>query len=168
MKPKALFVAIFAVLLTRCTTTTKLITITDMMVKPVIDAEFQAISDSIMPEAPITVWWCLDDRFEGSPVTVISDWTQRYIEELLVKSNRFKVVTRIHLEKIFKEQEFQLTGRVDDETIVSVAKILGAKFMVVPTITQYNTLEIQVLNAETGEITYISNRTLKENTKIAK
>ncbi|GHV26142.1 hypothetical protein FACS189498_4470 [Spirochaetia bacterium] len=78
------------------------------------------------------------------------------------------MVTRIHLEKIFEEQKFQLTGHVDEETIVSVAKILGAKFMVVPTITSYNSLEIQILNAETGEITYVSNEKLVEKAIVAK
>jgi hypothetical protein len=161
-------IIVFSVMILLGCATTKIIVISDEMVRPVIDSEFPLILDSITPDAPVTVWWCLDDRFEGSPVTVISDWTQRYLEELLVKSKKFKIVTRIHLEKIFQEQEFQLTGHVDDKTIVSIAKILGAKFMVVPTITQYNTLEIQVLNAETGEITYVSNHTLKERMGVAK
>jgi curli biogenesis system outer membrane secretion channel CsgG len=146
----------------------KLIVITNEMVKPVIDTELPSIINAITPESPITVWWCVDDRFEGKSVTVISDWTQRYLEKLLVESKAFRVVTRIHLEKIFAEQKFQMGGHVDDETMVSVAKILGARFLVVPTITQYNTLEIQVLNSETGEIAYISNSALKENLKVAK
>jgi curli biogenesis system outer membrane secretion channel CsgG len=167
MKAKAVFAASLIVFFAGCSTT-KLIVITDTMAKPVIDSEFPLIVESITPDSPVTVWWCLDDRFEGSPVTVISDWIQRYLEELLVRSRNFRVVTRIHLEKIFQEQEFQLTGHVDDRTIVSIAKILGAKYMVVPTITQYNTLEIQVLDAETGEITYVSNRMLKENLQVAR
>ena len=167
MKTKLIFSVSLAIFLVGCAST-KLLVISDEMVRPVIDEEIPAIEDSIILDTPVTVWWCLDDRFEGAPVTVISDWTQRYLEESLVKSKKFKVVTRIHLEKIFKEQEFQLTGHVDDKTIVSIAKILGAKFMIVTTITQYNTLEIQVLNAETGEITYVSNRILKENLGVAK
>jgi hypothetical protein len=167
MKVKGIFILFFLMVFVECTTT-KIIVISDTMVKPVLDSEFSSIANSIIPDTPVTVWWCLDDRFEGSPVTVISDWTQRYLEELLVNSKMFRVVTRIHLEKIFKEQEFQLTGHVDDETKVSIAKILGAKFMIVPTITQYNTLELQVLNSETGEITYVSNRILKGDLKVAK
>jgi hypothetical protein len=167
MKRKTAYLLPYILIFVGCATT-KLIVISDKMVKPVIDSEFPSIVESIMPDVPVTVWWCLDDRFDGSPVTVISDWTQRYLEESLVKSKIFKVVTRIHLEKIFREQEFQLTGHVDDKTIVSIAKILGAKFMVVPTITRYNTLEIQVLNSETGEITYVSNRILKEDIGVSK
>jgi hypothetical protein len=148
--------------------TTKPHVISDEMVKPILDEEFPKIYNSITNGSPVTVWWCLDDRFEGSPVTVISDWIQRYFEELLVNSKSFKVVTRIHLEKIFEEQKFQMSGHVDDTTMVSVAKILGAQFMIVPTITQYHTLEIQVLNSESGEITYVSNRIIKEDWKISK
>lgn len=163
MKKYFLFSILLLITVYGCKTTQSIPVISDTMVKPVIDREFPNISKSIISESPVTVWWCRDDRFEGSPVTVISDWTQRYLEKLLVDSDRFRVVTRIHLEKIFQEQEFQLSGHVDDDTIVSIAKILGAKFMVVPTITQYSSLEIQVLNAETGEITYVSNNTLRED-----
>jgi curli biogenesis system outer membrane secretion channel CsgG len=138
------------------------------MLKPVLEEELPKITDSMIEGTPVTVWWCLDDRFEGSPVSVISDWVQQYLEELLVNSKKFKMVTRIHLEKIFEEQKFQSSGHVDDDTIVSVARILGARFMVIPTITQYNAIEIQVLNSETGEIVYVLNRIIKDTWKISK
>jgi len=131
------------------------------MIRPILDSEYQNIVQAIPAGSPVTVWWCFDERFESNTVSVISDWVQRSSEKLLVDSRKFRVVTRIHLEKIFEEQRFQLTGHVDDKTKVSIARILGAKYMVVPTITRNNTLDIQILNAETGEITYASNRLIQ-------
>jgi curli biogenesis system outer membrane secretion channel CsgG len=146
-------------------------TITDQMVKPVIDSQIAEIKDSMEADAPIAAWWCDDERFEKSPgeqehVTTIAYWIQGYIEQALVKANKFDVVSRTQLEKIFREQEFQYSGHVSDETMVSVCKILGAKYMVVPRITPIGTLNIQVLNSETGKIIYISDTALKEKQKI--
>jgi hypothetical protein len=161
MKTKTVIYSLIVLTFTGCAT--KPIVISDAMMKPVLDSEFPNIRASIAEGAPVTVWWCLDDRFEGSPVTVISDWTQGHLEQLLVSSKKFKIVTRINLKKIFQEQEFQMSGHVDDATMVSIAKIIGAKYMIVPTITRYNTIKLQVLNLETGEITYTSNRTIQQN-----
>ena len=131
------------------------------MIQPVLDTESQKIIESIPGGSPITVWWCFDDRFESGTVSVISDWVQRSFEEMLVNSKIFKVVTRIHLEKIFEEQRFQMTGHVDDNTIAEIGRILGAKYMIVSTITRYGTLEIQNLNSQTGEIVYVSNKPIQ-------
>jgi curli biogenesis system outer membrane secretion channel CsgG len=143
------------------------------MAQPIIDSEFPKIAESIEANAPVAVWWCDDNRFKKDPdelyhLTTISYWIQGYLEQKLVEAKRFKPVTRTHLEDIFKEQEFQYSGHVDDETIVSIAKILGAKFMIVPTLTRYGTLNMQVLNSETGEIVYISDSQVKEGQRIRK
>ena len=127
------------------------------MIQPILDSEYNMIIKSIPADSPITVWWCFDERFETGTVSVVSDWVQRSFEKLLVDSRKFRVVTRIHLEKIFKEQRFQLTDHVDDDTKVSIARIIGANFMVVSTITRCDTLDVQILNSETAEIVYISN-----------
>jgi len=133
-------------------------------IQPILELEYERIIESIPKASPVTVWWCFDERFESKEtryVSVVSDWVQRSLEKLLVNSRRFRVVTRIHLDKIFEEQRFQLSGHVDDETKASIGRILGARFMVVPTITRNNTLDIQILNSETGEIVYVSNRRIQ-------
>jgi curli biogenesis system outer membrane secretion channel CsgG len=130
------------------------------MIRPILEYEYDRIIESIPNASPVAVWWCFDERFESSEVQWVSDisnWVQRSFEMLLVDSRKFRVVTRIHLEKIFEEQRFQLTGVVDEETIAAVGRILGARYMVVPTITSYNSLDVQILNSETGEILYVSN-----------
>ena len=167
MIKKLIFWYLLVLIFTGCVSSPKISTEMEM-IQPIMDSEYLNIINSIPEFYPVTVWWCFDDRFEKGTVSVVSDWVQRSFEKLLVDSGKFKVVTRIHLEKIFKEQEFQLTGHVDDNTIVSIAKILGAKYMVVPTITRYDTLDVQILNSETGEITYVSNKPIKRDGKIKK
>jgi hypothetical protein len=159
---KAMVVIYSLIVLTFTGCATKPMVINDTTMKPILDSEFPAIKASIAEGSPVTVWWCLDDRFEGSPVTVISDWTQGYLEQLLINSKKFKIVTRTNLKNIFEEQEFQMSGHVDDATMVSVARIIGAKYMIVSVITRYNTIKLQVFNLETGEITYTSNKTIEK------
>jgi curli biogenesis system outer membrane secretion channel CsgG len=129
------------------------------------------IEASMEEGAPIAVWWCDDERFTKEPgerehVTKIAYWIQGYMEQTLVKTRKFDVVTRTQIEKIIKEQEFQHSGRVSDDTMVAFAKILGAKYMVVPRITPISTFNIQILNSESGKIIYISDSTLKDGQKI--
>ena len=133
------------------------------MIQPILDSEYERIIGSIPGNSPVTVWWCFDERFESGTVSVVSDWVQRSFEKLLVDSKKFRVVTRIHLEKIFEEQRFQMTGNVDDNTIAAIGRILGAKYMIVSTITRYDTLDVQILNSETGEITYTSNSRIQRS-----
>jgi curli biogenesis system outer membrane secretion channel CsgG len=152
-----------------CATT--MFVITDEMAKPIIDSQIAEIEDSMEAGAPVAVWWCDDERFEKEQgekehITKISYWIQGYMEQTLVKTRKFDIVTRTQLEKIFREQEFQYSGRVSDDTMVSIAKILGAKYIVAPKITPISTLNIQVLNVESGKIIYISDSTLKNKQKI--
>lgn len=152
-----------------CTTTR--FTITDQMAKPIIDSQWAEMLNTLEPDAPVCVWWCDDERFIKEPgeqehVTTIAFWIQGYIEQQLVKANKYDVVTRTHLEKIFREQEFQYSGHVDDRTMASIGKILGAKYMVVSRITPISTLNIQILDCETGKIMHVSDTSVNEKQRI--
>jgi hypothetical protein len=80
--------------------------------------------------------------------------------------NDYDIVTRTQLDKIFREQEFQYSGRVDEATMVSIGKALGAKYIVSPRITLVDTLNIQVLNVETAKIMYLSDTAFKSKRRI--
>jgi curli biogenesis system outer membrane secretion channel CsgG len=170
---RKLILASFVILLFAGCATTSYFQITDKMVQPVIDAQLAEMEDAIEKGTPVTVWWCDDERFKQADEldrnSTIAYWVQGYIERKLVNSKKFDVVTRTQLEKIFREQDFQhRSGRVDQDTLVSSARILGAKYMVVPIITVLSTLNIQILNSETGKIIYISDTPVKENQKVGK
>ena len=160
---------IFAVLFIGCATTR--FTISDTMAKPILDKSIEELQGYLEDGVPIAVWWCDDERFQKEPgetehVTTIAYWIQGYLEQEFVKSKKYDVVTRTQLDKIFQEQQFQMSGYVSDETIRSVGMILGARYMIVPRITPYNTLNIQVLDSESGKIMYLLDSPVKEKQRI--
>jgi curli biogenesis system outer membrane secretion channel CsgG len=80
------------------------------------------------------------------------------LEELayiLVDTGRYKVVDRRSLDVIRKEQDFQMTGDVDDGSAVSIGKILGANIVITGSISGSDStrrLRLKALNVQTAEI----------------
>jgi len=80
------------------------------------------------------------------------------LEELtiqLVNARKFRVVDRRNLDVIRAEQQFQLSGDVDDETAVSIGHLIGAAYVITGSITTWesnNYLRLRVINVETGQI----------------
>jgi curli biogenesis system outer membrane secretion channel CsgG len=170
--------AVFFAGLSGCATT---FLITDKMAQPIIDGQIDQIEAALEPNAPVAVWWCDDERFQKSntldmstageaqsvyTISTIAYWIQYYIESELVQSGNYRVVSRTKLEAIFKEQKFQTSNDIDDDTVVSLGKILGAQFMIIPTITPNSTLNIRVLDVETSQILYLSDTKFKENQRV--
>jgi TolB-like protein len=80
------------------------------------------------------------------------------VEEIitfLVKAKKFSVIDRDSLEILLKEQNFQMSGAVDDTTAVSIGKILGAAVIITGTIhRRYGQIDfsLKILDVETAEI----------------
>jgi len=168
-RKNAFLLFIPVIFLAGCITTR--FTITDEMVKPILDRAIPEMQYNIENGVPIAVWWCDDERQQKEPDELIKSssiayWIQGYLEQEFVKSKKYDVVTRTQLDKIFQEQQFQMSGYVSDETIRSVGMILGARYMIVPRITPYNTLNIQVLDSESGKIMYLLDSPVKEKQRI--
>ena len=53
----------------------------------------------------------------------------------LVKTARFEIVERNKIDKVFKEQNFGMSGMVDENTAAEVGKLLGAEYVVFGSIT---------------------------------
>jgi len=53
----------------------------------------------------------------------------------LVKTARFEIVERNKIDKVFKEQNFGMSGMVDESTAAEVGKLLGAEYVVFGSIT---------------------------------
>jgi curli biogenesis system outer membrane secretion channel CsgG len=88
------------------------------------------------------------DSFEG-------DYALEELTFLLVRAQKFRVVDRRNLDAIRTEQQFQLSGEVDDETAVSIGHLIGAGFVVVGSIIPWESekrLSLRVLEVRTGEI----------------
>lgn len=78
------------------------------------------------------------------------------ITTAIVGSQKLKVVDRSNQALINAEQQFQLSGNVDDNTAVSIGKQLGAKYIVLCWISGASSsrrLNLRVLNIETSQIT---------------
>jgi hypothetical protein len=67
--------------------------------------------------------------------SIIVPATEKIIERLVV-SGRFTVLDRANIESVLKEREFQVSGMVSDQDIVTAGKYLGADFVVVAKISQ--------------------------------
>jgi hypothetical protein len=80
---------------------------------------------------------------------------------LLVNSKKYRIVERRSLDIIRAEQNFQLSGEVDDDTAVSIGRLTGAALVITGNISPYealNYLRIRALDVETGEIRAMSSR----------
>jgi curli biogenesis system outer membrane secretion channel CsgG len=79
----------------------------------------------------------------------------------LVQTGKYKVVERKDLDIIRREQNFQLSGDVDDATAVSIGRMAGAKIVITGTILPYGAgkyLNIRALDVETTQIQAASSR----------
>lgn len=101
---------------------------------------------------------------KNSTVAIISvsaqdkDLAEFIIDELafvLVDSGQFKVVDRNSLDVIKNEQQFQISGDVDDNSAVSIGNMLGANIVITGTIggaEGARRLRMKALDVKTAEI----------------
>jgi hypothetical protein len=84
----------------------------------------------------------------------ITDYVIDNINQYLVNSNKFIVIERNNLEHIQKEIQYQLSGEVDDDTIVSIGKQLGTEYIIAGNISYSpeTVLKIVVHNIQTAQI----------------
>jgi TolB-like protein len=82
-------------------------------------------------------------------------FTTEEIIKTLVKTRQFRVLDRDSIETLRKEQNFQMSGEVDDATAVSIGKFMGASVVITGIIHQrYEQVDIslKILDVETTEI----------------
>jgi len=73
----------------------------------------------------------------------------------LFKSGNYDLVERDRIEKVFKEQEFQLSGLVDAATAVEIGRILGAQAIVTGTVTY---IDFTFMNMAIGLLAYCTSK----------
>jgi len=86
--------------------------------------------------------------------SVIVPSTDKIIERLVV-SGRFTVLDRANIESVLKEREFQVSGMVSDQDVVTAGKYLGADFVVVAKISKVGDtyfISAKMINIKTGVI----------------
>jgi hypothetical protein len=86
--------------------------------------------------------------------SVIVPTTEKIIERLVV-SGRFTVLDRANIESVLKEREFQVSGMVSDQDVVTAGKYLGADFVVVAKVQRVDTtyfISAKMIAIKTGVI----------------
>lgn len=78
------------------------------------------------------------DKLAGKVHLKLSDM----LTTALVNSNRFELVERNKIDRVFQEQALQLTGAVDEAKVVEVGKLLGAEAVVFGSVTSVSQTEI--------------------------
>jgi TolB-like protein len=77
------------------------------------------------------------------------------LQHRLVEANKFKIVDRKSLDAIYSERDFQYSGDVDDDSMVSMGKMLGANVVIVGDISGSGStrrLNLKALDVQTGEL----------------
>lgn len=119
------------------------------------------------------------DKCEANSILVIDDFaspTEKmtlYIREQIADSifsedGLLQIVTREHMDKVEKELNFQNSGIVNEKTILSVAKRLGAQLIVFGKVEEYNNgymLRVRILDIETGSYLFRKTYDIKHSQK---
>jgi curli biogenesis system outer membrane secretion channel CsgG len=80
-----------------------------------------------------------------------------------VNARRFTVIDRVNIDAVLREQNFQLSGLVDDDAAVSIGKFLGAAVVVTGSISGEGArkrLVLKALDVLTAEILAMSSEAL--------
>jgi TolB-like protein len=112
------------------------------------------------------------------PIITVLDFTSMsnelstyLIKELsfaLSSSTRFVVVDRQRLATIRKEQDFQHSGAVRDDTAVSIGKMLGAQYVItgeLQDMKEFYRFQVMALNVETSAVTALISIDIDHNDK---
>jgi hypothetical protein len=114
-----------------------------------LELSSRVIIESLAPNASVAVISIsADDPFEG-------EYALEELTLLLVRAHKLRIVDRRNLDAIRVEQQFQLSGEVDDETAVSIGHLIGAAFVITGGISPWESakhLRFRVLDVETGRI----------------
>jgi hypothetical protein len=122
----------------------------------------QSTLESALSAAANVIIARLAPRTTVAVVSVASQDTEAaefVVDELayiIVSSGNFKVVDRKSLDAIKSEQNFQISGDVDDDSAVSIGKLLGANIVITGSISGVGStrrLRLKALDVMTAEIT---------------
>lgn len=86
---------------------------------------------AIMPfkEGQLTYWWSWD--------WALAEGVTQLVTDAVVKQNRLTVVERTRVSELIGEQDLGDEGRIEAETASQIGKLLGARLLVMGTITEF-------------------------------
>jgi TolB-like protein len=90
----------------------------------------------------------------ASPTTRLSEYIIEEVMNNFTNMHKYNIVERSKISAIFKEQEFQFSGNVSDDTIQSLGNMLGAQFVItgaLEDVGSYYRLRLFVIAIKSGE-----------------
>ncbi len=106
---------------------------------------------------------------EGSGVTDdFLDLVKQSLEEAFYNIDGFDVIEREKIMLVINEQQFQLSGMVDEETAVEIGELLAADMVVTISVTRLTdvVLTVKFLNVKTGAVVFIETHPLEKQDDI--
>jgi TolB-like protein len=91
---------------------------------------------------------------------IVSDW----LSTSLNQTNVFDVYERISLQKLIDEQQFQLSGLVDEKTMAEIGKMHGVEVILTGNISKFGQLfsvNVKLIDVQNAKVIDSSNRTTK-------
>jgi TolB-like protein len=120
-----------------------------------IAKSFNAISGDIPEKAIVAI---ANISSEGAKA---GEYVIEELTVLFVNSRKYDVVDRRSLDLIRDEQNFQITGAVDDDSIIKIGHMLGAGVVITGSLDQDGSrLRLKALDVETAKILAVSSETL--------
>jgi hypothetical protein len=107
-----------------------------------------ALMNKIPPKSKIAI------VYVTAKDTEVSEFIAGELEFIMVDKD-YTLIDRSELDKIRKEQKFQMSGEVDDNQAVSIGKIAGANIIVTGAVTgsgELRRLRLRALSTESGQV----------------
>ncbi len=103
-------------------------------------------------------------RLEGSPKASLDKVAYDAAALQLLKTGKIDVVDRARIEDILEEQEFSMSGFVDQRTAVKLGKLLGARSVLFMDFINFEEdidaytvrVNVKLIDVETGRILYVA------------
>lgn len=116
----------------------------------------EQIMSSIQPSSKIAI------VYVASPDINMTEFIASELEFIMVNEG-FTIIDRSELDRIRQEQNLQLSGEVDDETAVSIGKIVGANIIIIGSVTGTDStrrLRLRALNTQTAQVMAVASERL--------
>jgi hypothetical protein len=129
---------------------------TSVRVEDALERAAKQIMTAIQPNSRIAIVYVTSN--DANTVEFIS----RELEYIMVNEG-FTIIDRTQLDELRLEQNFQMSGEVDDETAVSIGKIVGANIIITGDITGSDStrrLRLRVLNTQTAQVMAVASERL--------
>ena len=85
----------------------------------------------------------------------VAEFVIEELAYLMVETRKFRVVDRKSLDAVREEHSFQISGDVDDNSAISIGKMLGASIVITGSVSGSGAtrrLRAKALNVQTAEI----------------